>query len=385
MHSSYTIPKVQTSRTSLLFIPFLFIGLLSFLATGCGTRGPNSAAVGSPVDVDRVGWESDLQRINSGELQLPSVGDYRLGPGDVITLSIVGRPDILGVDAEGEPFRVEITENPAIVLPYIGAIRAHGKSPDQLQTDIQNAYRSIVREPIIILNVEKYFYNQVVILGSVNTPGRYKLDVGDTVLDGIFKAGGLTFGGQRTLPPARVLKLYREKVGQEQRLTLKPEELLELFKDEKGLISTREEITIPLEEFIFGGDLRYNIPLQPNDVLFIPPAGTVSVHGPVRTPRVVFLGPGLRTISQVMTECGGMRFKAASRVEVVRNNADGTTTSYFMNARRIMKREQPDFILEDNDQVFAFSHPVRSTFDTIGSIFKGTASAGVNATYNPAN
>lgn len=354
------------------------------MITACGTRGPNSALIGAPVDVDRLNWEQDIQRINSGELKLPQRLDYRLGPGDVISLTLVGRPDILGVDKEGKPFRVEITENPGIVLPYVGSLRAHGKTPEQLQKDIQESYRSIVRDPIVILTVDKYFYNQVAVIGSVNAPGRYKLDVGDTILDGIFKAGGLTFGGVgRTLPPARVMKVYRERVGQEQRYNLSPDDLLKLFQDEEGFISTREELTIPLEEFIFGGDLNYNIPLQPNDILFIPPAGTVSVHGPFKNPRVVFLGPGLRTVVQVMTECGGLRFKGASRIEIVRNNADGSTTSFYMNARKMRERKEPDFILEDNDQIFAFNHPVRSAFDVVGSIFKGASSAGVNATYSP--
>ncbi|MGF1572274.1 MAG: polysaccharide biosynthesis/export family protein [Sumerlaeia bacterium] len=375
------LPNQRTFSNSIVSIACL---LFLVLVAGCGTRGPDSSLVGAPVDVDRLNWEQDIQRINSGELKLPERLDYRLGPGDVISLTLVGRPDILGVDKEGKPFALEITENPGIVLPYVGSIRAHGKTPEQMQKEIQDAYRSIVRDPIVILTVDKYFYNQVSIIGSVNLPGRYKLDVGDTILDGIFKAGGLTFGGVgRTLPPARVLKLYREKVGQEQRYNLPPEELLLLFQDEDGFITTREELTIPLEEFIFGGDLSYNIPLQPNDVLFIPPAGTVSVHGPFKNPRVVFLGPGLRTLVQVMTECGGLRFKAASRVEVVRNNADGSTTSFYMDARKIRERKEPDFILEDNDQVFAFNHPVRSTLDVVGSIFRGASSAGVNATYSP--
>jgi protein involved in polysaccharide export with SLBB domain len=231
--------------------------------------------------------------------------------------------------------------------------------------------------------VEQFYFNQVTVLGSVRASGKYPLEPGDTVLEAIFKAGGLTFGGGTNgLPPAPILKIYRDKLGQQERLTLTADQILEQLEQD-GEIEAREEIVLPLERFIMGGNLSYNIPLQPNDIVYVPPAGTVVVHGDARNPRVVFLGPGLRTLAQAITETGGLRYRADSDVEIVRTNVDGSTESFFVDARKVMRRDIRDFTLKDNDQVFIYTHPIRRILGIIGEAFSATATTGVNATYSP--
>jgi protein involved in polysaccharide export with SLBB domain len=217
----------------------------------------------------------------------------------------------------------------------------------------------------------------------VKQPGRYLLEPGDTILDAVFKAGGLTLGGKTgDLPPARNLKILRLRTTMKDRADRTAEELLEMLMVD-GQVVPREEFNVPLDEFLIGGDLSNNIPLVAGDIIYVPPAGTATVYGPVRSPKVVFLGPGLRTLGDVINECGNLRFKAASRVEVVRQVPGNETRSFFLNARRIMKRKDQDFILQDSDRVYVYADGFRSILDGIGSVFKATASTGVNATYNP--
>ncbi len=357
--------------------------LLGLLATGCATRGPDSPYIAPPFDPSRQGWEENFARLKTEELQLPKKEEYYIGPGDILSLSLVGRQELLG-NADGSPLKLQVTENPLISLPYVGAIRAHGKTPEQLQDDIRVAFLTQIKDPVPVLTVEKYYYNQVAVLGSVKVPGKFPLEAGDTVLDAVFKAGGLTFGGQSGgLPPARVLKVFREKLTQRERTDLSPEDLIAKLREGEKDVVPRREIVIPLDEFLLGGNLSYNIPLVPNDIVFIPPAGAVSTHGHLKTPRVVFLGPSLRTVVQVITECGGMKYKAASRIEVVRMNPDGTTVSFFMHSRKMLNREIEDFVLQDNDQIFVYKNTWRTVVDTVLSFFKATATTGVNATYSP--
>lgn len=359
----------------------LFLGM----AIGCGVaRGPNSAYVPPPADPERDRWTADLELLQADSAAyFPKTG-YFLGAGDVFTFTLVGRADIIGrEEATGEVLRFTVTEDPAIVFPYIGAVRVHGKSPAQLQEELGVAYAAIIHDPVPVLTVEKFHANQFVVVGSVREPGRYPLQPGDTVIDAVFRAGGLSLGGRNAeLPPARVLKVYREKTTLAERTQLTSEELMERFREEDRLLP-REEFVIPLDEFLLGGDLRHNIPLHGGDLIYIPPAGTVTVHGPVKTPKVVFIGPGLRTVAQIITECGGMRYRAGSRIELVRRGEDGSTESIFLNARRIMKRQDPDFYLQDNDQVFVYSHPTRTVLDALGAVFSASANTGVNATYSP--
>lgn len=354
------------------------------VASGC-TRGPRSKFIPPPEDPLRSLVEVSLEELmTSPELQLPSQDEYLIGAGDMLGIALVGRPDVLGVNKdEGERMRVRVTQNPYITLPYIGAIKVHGKTANQLQLDLRDAFAQYINDPVPLVNIEEYYYNTITVLGSVKNPGRYPLQVGDSVMDSIFRAGGLTFGRDTGgPPPGRYMKVYREKVTRKDRADLSPEQLLGMLR-EGDRIETRSPILIPIEDFINQGALQYNIPLQQNDIVYLPPAGTVIVSGHVKRQGVIFLGPSLRTLAHVLTESGGMRFGAASRVEIVRSRADGEPVSYFMSGRRVLDRKQQDFLLQDGDQIFVFRHPVRYPVEWISNIFRGSIQAGANATYNP--
>lgn len=368
-----------------LFARFVLLTLLLAAFSGCATRGPNSAFVPSPTDPELEGVQESLDRLlRSPELQLGAVRDYYIGPGDVLAFSMVGRPDIFGRRGETEDaLRIRVTHNPAITLPFVGAVQVHGKTAAELTADLKAAYAVFINDPEPIVTIEEFHYNGFTVLGSVRTPGRYPLLFGDTLLDSLFRAGGFTFGRDTGgPPPARYLKVYRDKVSQKERSDLPLEQLLERLREEQR-IAPREEIVIPIEDFINKGQLAYNIPLMPNDIVYIPAAGTVSVQGAVRNPGVVFLGPSLRNLSHVITEKGGMKYGAASRVEVVRSESGDEPISYFFSARRVLQRKDPDFILQDGDQVFVYRHGFRSFIESVGNIFRGTISAGASATYNP--
>src|SRR5690606_10389897 len=104
----------------------------------------------------------------------------------------------------------------------------------------------VIRDPQPIVLIEEFYQNQVAVLGAVVSPGRYPLDVGDTLLDLIFKANGANVG--RGNPPARILKIFREKVSMVERSQLPPEELLDRLR-EGDILKPREEILVPLDEF----------------------------------------------------------------------------------------------------------------------------------------
>jgi len=203
-------------------------------------------------------------------------------------------------------------------------------------------------------------------------------------MDVIFRAGGLSPGGRAGgMAPGRTLKIYREKLRPEDRAEMSMEQLIEALSTRDGII-TREEIVIPIQDLIFQGSLQYNLPLEPNDIVYIPPAGTASVVGRVGAPGVAFLGPSVATVTQVATEMGGMRYSAANRIHIVRPNMeDGTMTTYTVDARNMLGRREPDFYIQDGDQLFFYGHRLRAVGEWLGDLFRGSLTAGANATYQP--
>lgn len=355
------------------------------LLAGCGARGPSSPFVPPPFDPEKEVVEARLQEILADPTsQYTTIGEYHIGPGDEVAISLLGRPDILGERLEdGQRFRVTVTDSPTVTLPYIGAIRVHGKTATQLEDELAIAFADFVRNPVPLVTVEKSFQNRIAVLGTVRSPGRFNLETGDTLLEVIFRAGGLTFGGRTGgLAPGRYLKVYRHKIPTADRVTYTLEELLEKLDGDVEQLG-RQEIIIPIEDFINAGELAWNIQMMPGDIVYIPPAGTVFVHGRVEEPGVVFLGPSLRTVTQAIAERGGNRIGAESVVEVVRQAPGEDPESFYLNMRRMQLRKEQDFLLRDGDEIFVYTHFGRAVLEFINAIFQTSIRAGASATYNP--
>lgn len=365
---------------------YLILFLGAFALAGCvtGPRSEKDLDPLPPLDMQSDELEESLATIRTRSYQFPTPQEYVLGPGDILSIRLTGRPDIFGSKEEDpDAGKYTLTDTPFLYLPHIGAVRVHGKTPQQLQEDLRSAYAAVVKDPSPVITVEKYFQNHVIVLGSVKEPGRYDLEPGDSLLEAIFRAGGLTLGGRSgELPPARLLRVYRATIDRRARVNTDIDDLMYRLETE-GSLMPREEIVIPLDDFLLGGNLSYNLPLLPNDIVYIPPAGTVTVFGKVINPRVVFLGPGLRTLGDVLNECGGMRYDSHSRIEVVRNDSDGDTESYYYHGRDVLTRRERDLYMQDNDRVYVYTSGWRKTLHTFSSIFTTTATTGINATYSP--
>jgi hypothetical protein len=177
--------------------------------------------------------------------------------------------------------------------------------------------------------------------------------------------------------------VYRERITADMRANKTLDEILELLTVDGEIIS-REEIVIPLEDFTRDSRMKFNIPLAPNDIVYVPPAGSIHIHGWAKNPMVVYMGPKVRTIAETLNDARGLRFGAASTIEITRTYPDGQLVTYEMNIRSIMARNTEDFFLADGDTVLARMHGTRATLEWFGNLLRASISAGVNTTYNPA-
>ena len=116
----------------------------------------------------------------AGGLFIPSEAGVR--PGNFVAL-----PD-QSVDSDGN-----------ISVPYAGAIRAKGRTPDQVQKEIVDKLRERAIEPQAVAAFRDQQGGLVSVLGEVNTPARFAATAdGDTVLDAITRAGGIKEKGWDT-------------------------------------------------------------------------------------------------------------------------------------------------------------------------------------------
>jgi protein involved in polysaccharide export with SLBB domain len=111
--------------------------------------------------------------------------DDVLRPGDRVKISFSGMP----VDQQMLPQEEQINDSGDIVLPYIGAVKAAGKSVGQLQRDIQAKYvPTYFRNLNVSVNTERFYF----VGGEVKLPGRQPYLTGITVLKAIQSAQDFT-------------------------------------------------------------------------------------------------------------------------------------------------------------------------------------------------
>jgi len=128
-------------------------------------------------------------------------GAYRVMPGEVIELTM---PAILQiVTAEGKegigevaPYMCRVSEKGTITLPVVGEIQVVGRTLNQIETAVIEAYYpkyAVSRPSVFARLVERVEQLPFVVIGLVNNPGsfEYPHDVQYNLMHAIGFAGGL--------------------------------------------------------------------------------------------------------------------------------------------------------------------------------------------------
>lgn len=143
----------------------LFASFLAFMVLGACVVSAGSAASAEPSDPS----------VHAADVS------YRLGTGDKVRVIVFDEQDIGG--------EFQIDDGGYIRLPLIGALKAAGCSPHELETQIAAALRDgYLNAPRVSVEVTDYrpFY----IIGEVNKPGQYAYVNDMTALNAVALGGG---------------------------------------------------------------------------------------------------------------------------------------------------------------------------------------------------
>jgi protein involved in polysaccharide export with SLBB domain len=110
---------------------------------------------------------------------------YRIAAGDVLSVEVAGRADLSG--------QFTVTKEGQINLPILGAIRAGGRTTNELGTDISRRVSITSREIVqVTVAVLQQFRRKNFVLGAVLLPGTFTFNQAPTVWEAISEAGGPT-------------------------------------------------------------------------------------------------------------------------------------------------------------------------------------------------
>ena len=163
----------------------------------------------------------------------PAPNEYVLGPGDEVRIQIWGSIDFAGTQT--------LDRNGQINLPKIGAITLSGVQVKDLEAVLKKQVATVYNNVSLNAALGKLRGITVYVVGQANHPGTYNLNSLSTLVNAIFASGGPNVNGSM-----RQIELKR---------------------------GGKTVTTLDLYDFIGRGDKSKDAPLQPGDVIMIPPAG----------------------------------------------------------------------------------------------------------------
>ncbi|HET7745667.1 MAG TPA: polysaccharide biosynthesis/export family protein [Vicinamibacteria bacterium] len=128
----------------------------------------------------------------------PADPDYRVGPGDVLEVTVVGLPELSRV--------ATVQPDGTLNLPVAGAVPAAGKTTAQVRGELARllAREYLRSDPLVEVVVREYKSQFVTVLGEVTTPGRRTLRGATRLIDVLIESGGFTRGASGEIVIARV-------------------------------------------------------------------------------------------------------------------------------------------------------------------------------------
>jgi polysaccharide export outer membrane protein len=111
--------------------------------------------------------------------------DYRLGPGDVLDISVWGHDDL-------QLKSIAVRPDGKIAFPLAGELSATGKTLAEFSVELSRALSEYIRNPQVTVNLIKLRTVRIFVLGEVNRPGMYEIEKSHNLLDAIGMAGGHT-------------------------------------------------------------------------------------------------------------------------------------------------------------------------------------------------
>jgi polysaccharide biosynthesis/export protein len=168
-------------------------GAVSF-ASGCAKSVENPAIPVGPAAYEVI-------PVDAPTLALAAM--TRLRPGDVVSLSVLGEPDLMLEN-------VAVSEGGTLQLPLAGEVRAEGLTPAEMSAEVAARLSGFLRSPQVAVNLTKPAVRTVSVEGEVDRPGVFPITRETTLLGALALAESPT-----TLAKHDEIFIFRKIDGQQ--------------------------------------------------------------------------------------------------------------------------------------------------------------------------
>jgi polysaccharide export outer membrane protein len=263
--------------------------------------------------------------------------DYRIGPGDVLKITVWGHDDLSRSSVVAPDGRMP--------FPLIGDVEAGGLTPTELESRLRHVLgKDYLVDPQVTVTVQEYRSQRVFVLGEAEKPGTYALTGRATLLDVLSQAGGPSKGAGRQVVVVRF-----------------PRSAGPVAPGAAGSTTMRVNLRRLLD-----GDGSENIPLENGDTIYIPKQTSFFVLGEVKRPGAFVLEKETSAL-EAITLAGGFTERAApSMARVLRKRPDGNQETIAIDLAGTDLRAR-EFLLVEGDTVLV---PTGNSFYVMGEVKK---------------
>lgn len=263
--------------------------------------------------------------------------DYRIGPGDIIEITIEDAPELSG------QFRVSV--GGGISMNYLGAVDAGRRTPDELARFIADGLRDrYIFEPNVKVTVKQVNSRSYFVQGAVASSGVYQIEGRPTLLELITLAGGLAQNHGST---AFIIRRNRNAIVNAPELENAGEESPDAAAARAASMFTLVKANI---NGLLKGNFDQNMFLEPGDIVNIPQSDLFFVAGDVKAPGSFPLREGT-TVRQAISLAQGvnMTAKAGRGIIFRENSSTGRREEIPVDIDLVMNGKGDDRLLQPND------------------------------------
>lgn len=265
-----------------------------------------------------------------------------IGPGDVVSIRILGEPELTQ--------QLRVTDAGDVPALLIGAVHLAGQTPGSAASLIQQQLiaRNFLLDPQVSVTVDQFVTQSISVLGQVSRVGSYPAPTGRTVGEIIAQAGGLLDTADRHV----VIQRHSDR-------TLVP-----------FFFSNRPEALFAAQPVV-----------QPGDTVFVPRAGIIYLLGDVGKPGGYAMNNELSELTalQAISLAGGTNNTARiAKARIVRQEPGGPY-EIEIHLDKIRKGKIPDMVLQANDILYVPFSYLKNVAVSLPSIVATASSAAIYA------
>ncbi|MBN2372716.1 polysaccharide biosynthesis/export family protein [bacterium] len=286
---------------------------------------------------------------------------YRVGPADVLEISVWGEPDLSRT--------IPVSSDGIINFPMLGNLGVAGMTVKDIEQKITGLLsKDYLVDPHVYVIVKEYKSQKVIALGEVKNPGPYVLTGITTLLELISKAGGVTERiGKRIL-------VFRGVQEDDLRPILKDSGYAGkrnggtngvkgvpmkggLAQISEEMVAANKPVVIDVNRLMRDGSLEENITIEPGDVVFFEGKKDININeqqvyisGRIKKPGAYEYQDGLTALNLCIIAGGFDRTSAPGRATINRK-IDGQVVVYKVDLNKVADGRTEDMLLMPGDRL----------------------------------